>query len=509
MYQYNTLGQVTSGKKYWSDGTPVAGAQYEYGFDTIGNRVDTKAGGDQGGLNLQTAVYTPDLLNRYSQRTVPGVAQVTGLADAGASVTVNSQAAYRRGDYFWKEVSVANAEAAVWQSLSVQAGGSTTTGHQFVPKAVELFSYDLDGNLTGDGRWNYTWDAENRLIRMIAATGVGPQQRLDFEYDAGGPRVRKTMWNNTAGSGPASLDVKFLYDGWNLLAELNALSGDAVLRSYVWGTDLSGSSQGAGGVGGLLKVTYYGTVTTNAFVAYDGNGNVMCLLDAATTTWVARYEYGPFGEVLRATGPMAKANPFRFSSKYQDDESELLYYGYRYYNPSTGRWLSRDPRGEEGGLNLCGFVKNCPVSLLDILGLGTWHIDFPENGTPDAWVDVYYALTRAELKCCSKATVDRYQVDVGMVTTTLDQDSGGYWDAITSTAHAEPDQPVGLGFRWPPWSNTGSVYRTGKIFVFKWKARCTEGLPDKILSVYEALITSPGHKEGSPFRYTTSPVHGL
>ena len=46
----------------------------------------------------------------------------------------------------------------------------------------------------------------------------------------------------------------------------------------------------------------------------------------------------PFGEVLRATGPMAKANPFRFSTKYQDDETDLLYYGYRYYNASTGRW---------------------------------------------------------------------------------------------------------------------------------------------------------------------------
>jgi RHS repeat-associated protein len=57
---------------------------------------------------------------------------------------------------------------------------------------------------------------------------------------------------------------------------------------------------------------------------------------------------GPFGEVLRATGPMAKVNPFRFSTKYQDDETDLVYYGYRYYNPSTGRWLSRDPLGEPG-----------------------------------------------------------------------------------------------------------------------------------------------------------------
>jgi RHS repeat-associated protein len=54
-------------------------------------------------------------------------------------------------------------------------------------------------------------------------------------------------------------------------------------------------------------------------------------------------EYGPFGEVIRATGPMAKLNPFRFSTKYQDDETDLVMYPYRPYNASTGRWLSRDP----------------------------------------------------------------------------------------------------------------------------------------------------------------------
>jgi RHS repeat-associated protein len=84
---------------------------------------------------------------------------------------------------------------------------------------------------------------------------------------------------------------------------------------------------------------------------------------------VTHYEYGPFGELIRATGPMAKLNPFRFSTKYQDDETDLLYYGYRYYNPSTGRWLSRDPIGERGGRNLYAFVNNQPTVSCDKLGL--------------------------------------------------------------------------------------------------------------------------------------------
>jgi RHS repeat-associated protein len=95
---------------------------------------------------------------------------------------------------------------------------------------------------------------------------------------------------------------------------------------------------------------------------------------------------GPFGEVLRATGPMAKANPFRFSTKFQDDETDLLYYGYRYYNANMGRWPNRDPLGERGGLNLYGFVGNNPLRYVDDLGAGPYpndgkiHIDFPKGG---------------------------------------------------------------------------------------------------------------------------------
>jgi len=74
---------------------------------------------------------------------------------------------------------------------------------------------------------------------------------------------------------------------------------------------------------------------------------------------------GPFGELIRSTGPMAKANPFRFSTKYQDDETDLLYYGYRYYNASTGRWSGRDSLEEDASLNLYGFVRNAPTISID------------------------------------------------------------------------------------------------------------------------------------------------
>jgi RHS repeat-associated protein len=97
---------------------------------------------------------------------------------------------------------------------------------------------------------------------------------------------------------------------------------------------------------------------------------------------------------------MASANSFRFSTKYQDDETSLLYYGYRYYNPSTGRWMSRDPIEEEGGVNLYGFVINNPVNQVDLLGhavieassgqnLSSVISDFFDPNTANTWVFRY------------------------------------------------------------------------------------------------------------------------
>jgi RHS repeat-associated protein len=222
------------------------------------------------------------------------------------------------------------------------SGGQSVTGNVYVAQEPEQFSYDADGNLTNDGRWAYTWDGENRLVGMTVNTNVGPPYQLTFAYDAKGRRIQKLVATN----GVALSTNNFLYDGWNLVAE--TAPNNSLIRTYVWGTDLSGTSQGAGGVGGLLEISYYGSSTTNCFTAYDGNGNIMALVNAADGTVAANYDYAAFGEPIRITGVLARNNPFRFSTKYADDESDLLYYGYRYYKPSTGTWVNRDPIKELG-----------------------------------------------------------------------------------------------------------------------------------------------------------------
>ncbi len=228
-------------------------------------------------------------------------------------------------------------------------------------------------------------------------TNVGPQYKLTFAYDPKGRRIQKAVLTNNGTAYIGQYTNNLLYDGWNLVAELR--NPNSPLRTYMWGSDLSGSMQGAGGVGGLLEVTYCGASTTNCFPAFDGNGNVAALVNAADGTEVADYEYGPFGEVIRATGPIAKANPIRFATKYQDDETDLSYYPYRYLNASIGRWLSRDPASEIGAeirfefsdndvtdedpdLNAYSFVFNNPLTLIDRFGLAATDGSKTKDKTP-------------------------------------------------------------------------------------------------------------------------------
>jgi len=300
-------------------------------------------------------------------------------------VIVGGENPDRTGNLFHRAVPVANASAAAFASVTVIAARpgtpdqvATETRTAFVAKTPESFAYDLDGNLTQDGRWDYTWDAENRLTAIqtrlsIATAFPALNQRLLFAYDAQGRRIRKVTksWNTAAGgSWLITQERRFVYDGWNLLAELDASVGNAVRRSHVWGLDLSGTKQGAGGVGGLL---WSNTLTHTFAASADANGNIVAYINTANLAMSGRADYGAFGEIVQQTG-VAKELPFGFSTKYLDTETGLNYYGFRYYNPQTGRWPNRDPIEEEGGNNLYAFVDNSPIDAIDPDGL--WKLKF-------------------------------------------------------------------------------------------------------------------------------------
>ena len=383
---------------------PEPGLAFGYAFDAIGNRTSSTVSGAATAGAAHVTGYTANALNQYTGRTSPGVAVARGVVHEAAALTVNGgePTLLRSGERWLWERAVDNSGGAAWQGVEVvatragvgQGGGDVSTtrsGAVYVPPASEAITHDADGNLTGDGRWAYTWDCDNRLIAMetkpaLVSAGA-PRQRLEFGYDAGHRRISKVVksLSSSLNAWSVASQTLYLYDGWNLIAEfeVNQQSGIKNLKStYEWGLDLSGTMTGAGGVGGLLIIRSHSSTTANNSQAlqttptsshgpcYDGNGNLTALVNLATGQTEARYDYGPFGErVLVAGGAIAEANPFRFSTKYEDAETGLLYYGYRFYDSVAGRWLNRDPIGERGGLNLFGGAGNNLVNKLDVLGL--------------------------------------------------------------------------------------------------------------------------------------------
>ena len=288
----------------------------------------------------------------------------------------------RRDEYFHHELTGINnspnpSAVAITATATVgpnRASTPTTANKALLYPASFTLTYDEDGNLKSDGLWDYSWDSEDRLIEAKNTTALSDasvRRKLVFSYDHLGRRSTRKLysWATSDYSTTPIEQRRYVYDGTLLIAELD--QANALRRIYGWGLDMSQSLDGAGGIGGLWMVTFNDAAPAQNFVAHDGAGNVMALVDASTRSVSGRYEYGPFGELIRSTGPLAHANPFRFSTRYHDDNTALVYYGRRYYSPALGRWLSRDPAGEEAGLNLYALVNNNPVNFLDPFGLSS------------------------------------------------------------------------------------------------------------------------------------------
>jgi RHS repeat-associated protein len=258
-------------------------------------------------------------------------------------------------------------------------------------------SYDADGNMTRQGVWSHSYDAENRL-NLSEPSGIATNGavRVSNGYDYMNRRHSKMVHQLTgrgsgypldpsqAGAWGVARSHTFVYDGWNLYREVEASSGATVTNIYIWGLDLSGTLQGAGGVGGLLAVLRNGTPY---FPCYDANGNVTDYVNA-NGTLVAHREFDPFGKTIAASGPLVHDLHFWFSTKYLDEETGLYYYGHRYYSPLLMRWLSRDPIGEGGGLNIYCVVANDAINAVDKLGLKKLSLTYDmQNKSNTSWLE--------------------------------------------------------------------------------------------------------------------------
>ena len=272
-----------------------------------------------------------------------------------------------------------NQEGWVYQSNPLNQYTNIADGVIMEPE------YDADGNMTatGDG-WRYVWNGENRMMLAFNAQHV-----VTYAYDHQGRMVAKTV-DGTA--------RQYLWDGYNIVAGV----GTTATNWFVWGLDLSGTLQGAGGVGGLLAVTHSDASGSETFFpCMDGSGNICQYVDTNGAVVAAR-EYSPFGQTIALTGDKKDDFTHWFSTKQLDPETGLIMYELRPYNPELGRFLSQDPIEELGSINLYAFVGNNPINSIDLLGLEESALMerlkalFPKDGTIDDFISgVDQVISRA------------------------------------------------------------------------------------------------------------------
>lgn len=359
-YTYDPVGQLATATGKESGGaTTRLHEKFGYGYDAGGNlQYRTN--------NALIQTFAVDNLNRLTTVTRNTSGTVAGMTSgANTNVNVNTLAASRYSDNtFAKDgftlVDGTNTFTAIAQD---NLGRSATNAVRVWMPLSASFQYDLNGNLLSDGRRGFEYDAENQLTRVTVTNAW----RTEFTYDG---RLRRRVRREFTWNGSAFVqtgEVRYIYDGMRVVQERDG--NNVPLVAYTRGLDLSGTLDGAGGIGGLLArhdLTQGAPVP--AYYHADGNGNVTTLINAQQYV-VARYHYDPYGQLLGQAGPLSEANLYRFSSKEHHATANLYYYGYRFYEPSFQRWLNRDLLGELPDHNLFRFLANAPTLLFDALGL--------------------------------------------------------------------------------------------------------------------------------------------
>jgi RHS repeat-associated protein len=351
-YGYNSYGFLLSG-------TVANWASLSYNFDSDG-RPATVSPSD---------FYPAACLNS-------GTVQLIGSVVPGATVTINGTATSVSGIGAFGQTYTPTPDT--WQTYDILAALSGTGAGKtaetvrtvFVPPRSENLGYDSAGDLQTTARWTFGWNELGQLTTITEADPFSPATatQINCTYDVQGHRVQKQV----SIGGKVTKRTTTFWDQWRPAMETDYIGTSSTIsaqRWYTWGPDVSGSIDGAAGIGGLIEIlTVQGTLTTRSLPIYDGIGNIVGLIDGQSGARVATYSYAPFGELLSESGPRADQCPFRYQTKEYDCETGFYYFGKRYFDPKTQTWLNRDPIREQGGANLYAYCNDDPVGNYDAIG---------------------------------------------------------------------------------------------------------------------------------------------
>ena len=239
-------------------------------------------------------------------------------------------------------------------------------------------TYDQDGNVTAAGGKTFSYDSQNELVAMNG-TAVG------IEYDGDGNRVLKTV---TSGSGTTT--TQFLVDDLNPTGYpqvMDELTNGVVTRTYTYGLQRISEDQQVNGA------------WTPSFYSYDGMGSVRQLTNM-TGALTDTYEYDAFGNEVTHTG--TTPNDYLYRGEQWDPDLGLYYLRARYYNPLTGRFMSKDPDNHDprfpNELHKFLYAAGDPVNAIDPSGRGL--TDYAVGVARTIWkVPTIYEIGVAQTVC--------------------------------------------------------------------------------------------------------------
>ena len=374
-YSYDALDRLT---RLTESGQNVAAKRVNFTYDATGRLSSLTRFADLAASRLvASTAFGYDAVGQLSslghQRAGVVIASYTASYDAAHHVTGTTSTADGTSRYTYDatgQLVGADHSSQADESYAYDGNGNRTGGgsqagvdNRLTSDGTSNFAYDAEGNLTrgteiGTGVvTDYTWDYRDRLTRVATRTSGGDLIKdVAYIYDAFDRRIAKAI--DADGSGPlAPVVSRFAYDGDNVVLSLDGAG--AISHRYLHGplVDQVLADEHAGG-------EVFWSLT-------DHEGSIRDLIDSAAQVR-DHIRYDSFGRIASESNPSA-GTAYGYTGREQDTETGLIYFRSRYYDPSTGRFLSEDPGGfGAGDVNLYRYVGNDPASRIDPTGLDGW-----------------------------------------------------------------------------------------------------------------------------------------
>ena len=311
IYAYDTAGRLET--------ITQAGEVFTYSYDVL-----SRLTGVQRPNGVRTA-YAYDAVNRLARMThINGVGQ--SIEDFTYTYTADNQIA---------AVSSIGSNQLLPNARTV---GQADAGNRISQNGGTSYAFNPEGQTTSktdaQGATGYQWDARGRLKQVLLPDG----QSVNYGYDALGRLSSRSAGTST---------TNFLYDGADVVRDTRT---DGPTVNYINGP-------------GIDQKLRQGDTSGNLYFLKDHLGSTVALTDASGAV-VERMNYEAFG-ANNGSG----LTRYTFTGRERDPATGLLYYRNRWQDPQQGRFLSEDPIGFDGGLNLYAYVGNDPLSYVDPFGL--------------------------------------------------------------------------------------------------------------------------------------------